>query len=103
DRDPRPKRVLYVAGRPNWEFKFLHRSVEDDKQIEMVALIRIARREPKFEFIGRKGEGGNPIFRGFGKTDEEHRYDQPILVRVGMHDKNELRSGFPKTAEELFS
>src|SRR5690606_4731597 len=50
DRGGGPYRVLYVAGRPNWEFKFLNRSVQSDPQIQLVALIRVAKREPKFEF-----------------------------------------------------
>jgi hypothetical protein len=30
------------------------------------------------------------------------RYDQPVLIRLNTDDELELRSGFPKTAEELF-
>src|SRR5207253_2784454 len=29
-------------------------------------------------------------------------YDQPVLVRLGTEDKEELRGGFPKDAEDLF-
>ena len=50
DRGQEPFRVLYVGGRPNWEFKFLNRAIEDDPQVQMVSLIRVARREPKFAF-----------------------------------------------------
>jgi uncharacterized membrane protein len=69
----------------------------------MVALIRVARREPKFEFKGHEGESSNPLFRGFGTNDEETaRYDQPVLIRLNTKDELELRGGFPKTAEELY-
>ncbi|HMJ65935.1 MAG TPA: hypothetical protein VK615_11345, partial [Candidatus Binatia bacterium] len=103
DRGGGPYRILYVSGRPNWEFKFLRRALEEDKELELVALIRIARREPKFEFRGRAGEASNPLFRGFDKKDEDaERYDQPVLVRLNTRDETELRGGFPKTAEELF-
>jgi len=69
----------------------------------MVSLIRIARREPKFEFKGRAGESSNPLFRGFGRTDEEDAsYDQPVLIRLNTKDELELRGGFPATAAELF-
>ena len=67
DRGRGPFRVLYVAGRPTWEYKFLHRSVKEDKQLAMTGLIRIAKREPKFEFIGR-GSGANPLFQGSTPT-----------------------------------
>ncbi len=70
----------------------------------MVSLIRIARREPKFSFKGRFGESSNPLFRGFGDTNEETtRYDQPVLVRLNTRDELELRGGFPKSAAELYS
>jgi uncharacterized membrane protein len=103
DRGQEPFRVLYVGGRPNWEFKFLNRAIGDDPQVRMVSIIRVAKREPKFDFKGRDGESSNPLFRGFGKTDDETaRYDQPVIIRLNTEDEFELRGGFPKTAEELF-
>lgn len=104
DRGGGPYRVLYVSGRPNWEFKFLRRALADDDQLELVAIIRIAKREPKFTFRSRSGESTNPLFRGFEHPDQEaaERYDQPVLVRLSTKDENELREGFPKTAEELY-
>ncbi len=104
DRGRGPYRVLYVAGRPNWEFKFLRRAVEEDDQVELVGLLRIAKREPKFDFRSRAGEGTNPLFRGFDPKDKEsvEQYDEPVIVRLGTEDEGELRAGFPKTAEELY-
>ena len=99
-----PYRILYVAGRPNWEHKFLQRALAEDDQVELVSLLRIAKREPKFEFRGRAGESSNPLFRGFGNQSKEEveRYDQPVLVRLNTQDELELRGGFPKTPEDLF-
>ncbi len=106
DRGAGPHRVLYVSGRPNWEYKFLHRAVQGDDQTHLVGLIRIARREPKFEFRGRAGESSNPLFRGFGNqsAEEIERYDQPVLTRLDVEPEDEasLRGGFPKTADALF-
>ncbi len=103
DRGAGPYRILYVSGRPNWEFKFLNRSIEDDEQIDLTAMIRIAKKEPKFEWRSRDGEATNPLFRGFDRTDEEtERYDQPVIVRLNTATPEELRDGFPKTAEGLF-
>ncbi len=103
DRGQKPFRILCVAGRPDWEYKFLNRALEEDPQVQMVTLMRIAPREPKFDFKGRTGEASNPLFRGFGQTNEETaRYDQPVMVRLNTKDEFELRGGFPKTAEELF-
>jgi len=104
DRGAGPYRVLYVAGRPNWDFKFLNRAVQEDPQIQLTALIRVANREPKFNFIGRAGESSNPLFRGFTDQapEEVERYDQPVLVRLNTKDEQELRTGFPAAPEDLY-
>ena len=102
DQGKNEYRILYVSGRPNWEFKFLNRALAEDHQLNLVGLIRVAKREPKFEFKGRSGESSNPLYRGFGREDETERYDQPVLVRVNTRDQDELVGGFPKTAEGLF-
>lgn len=104
DRGKGPYRILYLSGRPNWEFKFLNRALAEDDQVELVGLIRIAQREPKFEFRGRAGESSNPLFRGFNRrTEETERYDQPVLIRLNTRDATELAGGFPRTAEDLFA
>jgi uncharacterized membrane protein len=104
DRGQGPFRVLYVSGRPNWEFKFLNRALQEDAQVQLVALIRVAKREPKFDFRGRMGETSNPLFRGFGNqsVDEIQRYDQPVLQRLFTRDEFELQAGFPRTPEDLY-
>ncbi len=106
DRGGGPYRVLYVSGRPNWEYKFLRRAVEEDDEVTLVGLVRIAKKEPKFSFLGRQGERTNPLFRGFNnQTDEDaEQYDQPVLLRFGLEESelDELRGGFPKDAEDLF-
>jgi len=103
DRGRGQHRVLYVAGRPNWEYKFLNRAVQEDPQVQLVGLIRVARREAKFDFRGRGGESSNPLFRGFGNQSREdtERYDQPVLTR--SRPEPELRAGFPSTPEDLYS
>jgi len=104
DRGKGPYRILYVAGRPNWDLKFLKRAIEEDEQVQLVALLRVARREPKYDWRGRKGETSNPLYRGFDRQtpEETERYDQPVLVRLNTRDAAELRDGFPKTPEDLF-
>jgi len=104
DRGKGPHRILYVAGRPNWEYKFLRRAISEDEQVHLVGLLRVARREPKYDWRGHTGEVTNPLYRGFDNKDAEQaeQYDQPVLVRLGTRDEAELRDGFPRTAEELF-
>jgi uncharacterized membrane protein len=106
DRGHGPYRILYVAGRPNWEFKFLQRAVESDVQVKLVGLLRVAKREPKFNYLGHQGESSNPLFRGFQNQnpDQIEQYDQPVLVPFTQDEEEfkKLRGGFPKSAEELF-
>jgi uncharacterized membrane protein len=103
ERGTMPRRILYVSGRPNWDFKFLRRAVETDPQLQMVALVRIARKEAKFDFRGREGERSNSLFRGFDRTDEvTEEFDEPVIVRLGTQDDKELQGGFPESADELF-
>ena len=45
-RDRGPYRILYVAGRPNWEFKFIRRALTSDAEIELVGLLRSLTRNP---------------------------------------------------------
>jgi len=102
NRGSGPYRVLYVSGRPNWEYKFLNRSLEEDTEVELVGLIRVARREPKFQWRGRAGENANPLFRGFNPDDDSADFDQPVLVRLNTRDDRELSAGFPREAKDLF-
>lgn len=103
DRGGGPYRVLYVTGRPNWEYKFLRRALSEDEEVQLLGLVRIAKREPKFRFLSRSGERTNPLFRGFGNQGDEaaEQYDQPVLLRLGINDKDELLGGFPKSFEDL--
>ena len=108
DRGQGPFRILYVSGRVNWEYKFLNRALQEDKQVELVGLIRMAKREPKFDFRGRIGETSNPLFRGFGNQapEEAQRYDQPVMIRLNVRDEHELNAGgnqFPRLPEDLYA
>jgi len=102
NRDTGPYRVLYLGGRPNYEHKFLQRALAEDTEIRITSLIRIARREPKFDYRSRAGEKSNPLYRGFGEQEEAERFDEPVFIRLNTKDENELAAGFPKTAAELF-
>ena len=104
DRGGGPYRVLYISGRPNWEFKFLRRATDEDDEVRLAGLVRISKKEAKFEFRGHVGETTNNLFRGFDKQDKEEveQYDQAVILRLGVEDEEELRSGFPSDAEGLY-
>ena len=102
NRDAGPYRVLYVGGRPNYEHKFLQRALEGDSEVRMTSLLRIAKREPKFDFRGRQGENTNPLYRGFESHDDVERFDEAVFIRLNTTSPDELSSGFPRTPEEIF-
>jgi len=104
DRGKQEHRILYVGGRPNWEHKFLNRALSEDEQLQLVSMIRIARKEARFDFRGRAGESSNSLFRGLEEEPDEETeaYDQPVLVRLNTRDEKELSDGFPKTREQLY-
>ena len=106
DRGQGPFRILYVGGRPNWEMKFLGRALADDDEVELISMVRVAKREPKFSFRGRRGENANPLFRGFENLDDEdaEKYDEPVLITMPLGNPiaDKLRAGFPKKKEALF-
>jgi hypothetical protein len=105
DQGGGPYRVLYVSGRPDWEFKFLNRAIAGDDQVELVGLIRIARRQPKFDFQAARDGSRSALFKGFEHPDPDtaERADQPVLVRLGVEPGGaELRDGFPKAVDELY-
>lgn len=98
-----PFRILYVAGRPNWEFKFLRRALEEDIELKLKGLVRIAKKEPKFSFRDRGVESTNPLMAGFSDNEETtEQYDEPVLLRLGVGE-DELKAGFPSGEEDLFS
>ena len=67
-------------------------------------MVRIAKREAKFTFRGRDGQQSNSLFRGFESQDDDttEQHDEPVFLRLGTRDKDELRGGFPKDANSLF-
>ena len=103
DQGGGPYRVLYVSGRPNWEFKFLRRAVAEDEQVQLVGLLRIAKRQPKFDFRDPQDRKNSQLFTNFDNIDADtaEGRDQAVLIRLGTLDEVELRDGFPRTAEEL--
>jgi uncharacterized membrane protein len=104
DQGSGPYRVLYVSGRPNWEFKFLRRALEEDKEVELLGLVRIAVRQPKFDFRNSRAQSTSRLFDGFDHPDPEtaERHDQPVLIRLGPLEEGELRDGFPRAADEMY-
>lgn len=102
DKGKSEYRILYVTGRPNWEYKFLNRALSSDDRLSIVGLIRVATQEPNFEFKSRAGESSNALYRGFGREEENERYDEAVMIRMNTRDENELLTGFPSEPRVLF-
>ncbi len=104
DRGGGPYRVLYVSGRPNWEYKFIRRALEEDIELQFHGLVRIAKKEPKFSFRDQVVESANPLKAGFSDDEETvEQYDEPVLLKIGEGSAEALKSGFPSGEEDLFA
>jgi uncharacterized membrane protein len=65
-RDARA-RILYVEGEPRFEVKFLHMAVDDDRNLQLVTLMRTA----KDRFFRMSIDDSLELVTGFPKTREE--------------------------------
>jgi len=103
NRGQGPYRILYVAGRPNWEYQSLNRAVESDDQVQLVGLIRVAKREPKFDFRGRAGETQQPaipwVSRSGGRRGAALRPAGAGAVELPRETMSNCAPGFPRTPE----
>src|SRR4029077_13495893 len=59
--------ILYIEGEPRWEFKFLHRAMQDDPNIRLITLLRSS--QNKFYRQGIDKE--EMLSEGFPKKREE--------------------------------
>jgi uncharacterized membrane protein len=75
--DSRKPRILYLEGRPVWEFKFLRRAVEDDRTIDLFTVLRTTE---------------NKIYR-----------QEQIGSQQGLSNIKELENGYPTKVEDLFA
>ena len=74
--DQRKPRILYMEGEPRWEFKFLRRAVEDDRNINLVTILRTT--QNKIYRQGVKDE--NELKDGFPtKVEELFGYEGLII------------------------
>ena len=95
-------RILHFSGRPNWESKFVRRSLQGAPQLALSSLIRISGPERKFVFRGRDATMANPLFEGFDdQALNAPRYDEAVFIRIGVAE-SELAVGYPLEASELF-
>jgi uncharacterized membrane protein len=65
-RDDHPQ-ILYIEGEPRWEFKFIRRAIEDDKNIRLVTILRTS--QNKFYRQGIDNE--QMLSEGFPKKRDE--------------------------------
>jgi uncharacterized membrane protein len=74
--DQRKPRILYMEGEPRWEFKFLRRAVEDDRNLNLVTILRTTQNK-----IYRQGVANeNELKDGFPtKVEELFGFDGIII------------------------
>ena len=72
-------RILYVEGEPRWEYKFLRRAADDDKQIDLVSMLRTTPNK-----LYRQGvRDAKELEQGFPtKVEELFAYDALIIGSI---------------------
>ena len=56
DVDNAKPRILYMEGEPRWDYKFIRRAVEDDKNIEVVSVLRTTQNKIYRQGIANENE-----------------------------------------------
>lgn len=76
--DSRPS-ILYLEGTPRWEFKFIRRALQKDRNLQLVTLLRTS--DNKFYHQGLEGE--DTLAAGFPQTpDQLYPYKGLILGSI---------------------
>jgi uncharacterized membrane protein len=86
----RTEKILYFEGEPRPELKFIHRAVDEDKNLQLVTLLRTADNK----FYRMVLDSGSELAGGFPKTrDELFAYRGLILgsIEAGAFTGDQLR------------
>jgi len=76
--DSRKPRILYMEGEPRWEFKFLRRAVEDDRNIHLATILRTT--QNKIYVQDDHGDAPKAIKEGFPtKVDDLFEFEGLII------------------------
>jgi uncharacterized membrane protein len=82
----RKMRILYFEGEPRWEYKFLRRAVEDDKNVEIISMVRTTPNKILYQgFPAGEEPNGFPT-----KAEELFAYDGLI---IGSSEANYFTAG----------
>ncbi len=76
--DDRKAKILYMEGEPRWEFKFLRRAVEDDRNLHLTTILRTT--QNKIYVQDPYGDAPKNIKDGFPtRVDDMFEFDGLIL------------------------
>lgn len=89
--DSTKRRILYVEGEPRWDFKFIRRALEDDKNIDLVTMLRTTQNKIYRQGIANEKE----LEDGFpSRVEDLFNYQGIILGSVEA-------AYFPATQQEM--
>jgi uncharacterized membrane protein len=73
------RRILYVEGEPRWEYKFIRRAADDDKELQIVSMLRTTENKIYRQGISDPSE----LAEGFpNKAEDLFGYDGIIIGSV---------------------
>ena len=77
------RRILYLEGEPRWEFKFLRRAVENDRNIDLVTILRTTQNKNYVQ--DPAGTAPKSVKDGLFPTNGEDLFDFDGLI-IGSVD-----------------
>jgi uncharacterized membrane protein len=71
-------RILYIEGEPRWEYKFIHRAIEDDRSLQLSSMVRTTQNKTY-----RQVQNPKELEQGFpSRAEELFAYDGVIVGSV---------------------
>jgi len=71
-------RILYIEGEPRWEYKFIHRAIEDDRSLQLSSMVRTTQNKTY-----RQVQNPKELKQGFpSRAEELFAYDGVIVGSV---------------------
>jgi uncharacterized membrane protein len=71
-------RILYIEGEPRWEYKFIHRAIEDDRSLQLSSMVRTTQNKTY-----RQVQNPKELEQGFpSRAEELFAYDGMIVGSV---------------------
>ena len=83
-------RILYFEGEPRWEYKFIHRGIEDDRSLQLASIVRTTQNK----IYGQGVQDAKELLDGFpSKAESLFAFDGLIIGSIVVAAQTVWSSG----------